>query len=144
MHSLAKIIGTVVTVSGAMVMTLYKGPIVDILWYSKGGSHHHHGPTADSADHEHWVRGTIMLISCLLGWSAFFIVQVSTLSFIFFLYSLSGRDFVKILIQFLIVGKIGGSHLCLTQHESNYQKCHFLLNDKLNDIETHWSFYLFQ
>ncbi|CAI9778093.1 unnamed protein product [Fraxinus pennsylvanica] len=78
-HSLAKIIGTVITVSGAMFMTLYKGPIVDIFGYSKGVSHHHHGPTADSADHEHWLSGTIMLISCIVGWSAFFIVQNKTL-----------------------------------------------------------------
>ncbi|KAL2467701.1 WAT1-related protein [Forsythia ovata] len=76
-HSLAKIIGTVITVSGAMVMTLYKGPIVDILWYSKGGSHHR--AAGGSAEHEHWVSGTIMLISCIVGWSAFFIVQNKTL-----------------------------------------------------------------
>ncbi|KAG8378280.1 hypothetical protein BUALT_Bualt08G0121100 [Buddleja alternifolia] len=76
-HSLAKVIGTLITVGGAMVMTLYRGPVVDILWYSHGGSHH---KTASAAsDDQHWVTGTIMLLSCVVAWSAFFILQNKTL-----------------------------------------------------------------
>ncbi|KAL7128376.1 hypothetical protein ABFS83_14G312300 [Erythranthe nasuta] len=71
--SLAKVIGTAVTVTGAMVMTLYKGPAVDIF---RNGSHHQ--AAAGSAD-QHWVAGTIMLLSCIVGWSAFFILQNKTL-----------------------------------------------------------------
>ncbi|EYU23896.1 hypothetical protein ABFS82_14G312500 [Erythranthe guttata] len=73
MYSLAKVIGTAVTVTGAMVMTLYKGPAVDIF---RNGSHHQ--AAAGSAD-QHWVAGTIMLLSCIVGWSAFFILQNKTL-----------------------------------------------------------------
>ena len=75
MHSLAKVIGTVITVSGAMVMTLYKGPILDI-FHNHG--HSKEAATADSAQH-HWVIGTLMLIGSCAGWSSFFIVQVSIL-----------------------------------------------------------------
>ncbi|KAL2467725.1 WAT1-related protein [Forsythia ovata] len=39
----------------------------------------HHRAAGGSAEHEHWVSGTIMLISCIVGWSAFFIVQNKTL-----------------------------------------------------------------
>ncbi|KAG8389754.1 hypothetical protein BUALT_Bualt01G0011500 [Buddleja alternifolia] len=78
MYSLAKVIGTLITVTGAMLMTLYKGPVVDILWYSHGGSHH--GTASSSTDdNQHWVTGTIMLLSCIFGWSAFFILQNKTL-----------------------------------------------------------------
>ncbi|KAI5668706.1 hypothetical protein M9H77_18559 [Catharanthus roseus] len=75
-HSIAKIVGTVITVSGAMVMTLYKGPIVNILFYTHEGSRHH---AVSSTSNQHWATGTIMLLSCIVGWSAFFIVQSVTL-----------------------------------------------------------------
>lgn len=73
LHSLAKVIGTVITVSGAMVMTLYKGPLIDFIRHGGGG--HHHG-NADSSD-KHWVTGTLMLLASCTGWSGFFILQVS-------------------------------------------------------------------
>ncbi|KAK6114845.1 hypothetical protein DH2020_007114 [Rehmannia glutinosa] len=76
-YSLAKVIGTLITVTGAMLMTLYKGPVVDILWYSHGGSHHK--AAASAASDQHWVTGTIMLLCCIVGWSAFFILQNKTL-----------------------------------------------------------------
>ncbi|GFS36512.1 nodulin MtN21 /EamA-like transporter family protein [Actinidia rufa] len=77
MHSLAKVIGTTITVSGAMVMTLYKGPIVDIIWYSH--STNHHETTTNSTSDQHWVTGTIMLLASTGGWSGFFILQSITL-----------------------------------------------------------------
>ncbi|XP_010091381.2 WAT1-related protein At4g08300 [Morus notabilis] len=73
--SLAKVIGTVITVSGAMVMTLYKGPILDI-FHNHG--HSNETSTAEASQH-HWVTGTLMLIGSCAGWSSFFIVQSFTL-----------------------------------------------------------------
>lgn len=72
-HSVAKVIGTAVTVGGAMVMTLYKGPTVNILFLSHGGTHHE---AASSSADAHWVTGTIMLLASIVGWAAFFILQV--------------------------------------------------------------------
>ncbi|CAI9755828.1 unnamed protein product [Fraxinus pennsylvanica] len=77
LHSLAKVIGTGITLLGTMLMTFYKGPVVDILPHSLGGSHHEI-TTSGSAD-QHWVAGTIMLLSCIVGWSGFFILQNKTL-----------------------------------------------------------------
>ncbi|KAH1055301.1 hypothetical protein J1N35_033366 [Gossypium stocksii] len=57
-YSVAKIIGTAITVVGAMVMTLYKGPIVDFI---KSGGVAHHGNITESAD-KHWVTGIITLL----------------------------------------------------------------------------------
>ncbi|KAL4585316.1 hypothetical protein LXL04_009934 [Taraxacum kok-saghyz] len=78
-HSQAKVIGTVITLVGATVMTLYKGPIVDILWYS------HHGATttpeaaAAASSGQHWLAGTIMILICTCCWAGYFILQSITL-----------------------------------------------------------------
>ncbi|CAL5417402.1 unnamed protein product [Camellia sinensis] len=77
-QSVAKVIGTVITVTGVLVMTLYKGPIIDILWHSKSRNPHHNTTNSTSAD-QHWVMGTIMILGCTCGWSAFFILQSITL-----------------------------------------------------------------
>ncbi|KAL3840008.1 hypothetical protein ACJIZ3_024599 [Penstemon smallii] len=77
-YSLAKVVGTLITVTGAMLMTLYKGPVVNILGCSHGGSHHN-GAANTATDQQHWVTGTIMMLSCIVGWSAFFILQNKTL-----------------------------------------------------------------
>ncbi|KAJ4848962.1 hypothetical protein Tsubulata_030837 [Turnera subulata] len=76
LHSVAKVVGTSVSVSGAMVMTLYKGPIIEFFRSSHGGSSH--GATSDSGD-QHWVTGTLLLLGSCFGWSGFFILQSFTL-----------------------------------------------------------------
>jgi drug/metabolite transporter (DMT)-like permease len=76
LHSLAKVIGTVITVTGAMVMTLYKGPILDFL---HGKGHTHHSSDSEASSQQHWVTGTIMLIASCCGWASFFILQSFTL-----------------------------------------------------------------
>lgn len=75
LHSLAKVIGTVITVGGAMIMTLYKGPIVDII---RGHSHSHNSSTTGSGE-QHWIAGPLMLIGSCGGWASFFILQSFTL-----------------------------------------------------------------
>ncbi|KAK8704322.1 hypothetical protein V6N13_047949 [Hibiscus sabdariffa] len=74
-RSLAKIIGTAITVMGAMVMTLYKGPIIDFI---KTGGAIHHGAAAESTD-KHWVTGTIFVLGSICSWAGFFILQSFTL-----------------------------------------------------------------
>ncbi|KAH7567883.1 hypothetical protein ACOSP7_009885 [Xanthoceras sorbifolium] len=74
-HSLAKVIGTAITVSGAMLMTLYKGPIINFL---RSGGGIHHGTNSETSD-KHWVTGTLMLLASCCGWSGFFILQSFTL-----------------------------------------------------------------
>ncbi|GER40334.1 nodulin MtN21 /EamA-like transporter family protein [Striga asiatica] len=73
--SVAKVIGTLITVTGAMVMTLYKGPPIGFLHGGGGGDQKSAGSAAD----QHWVSGTIMMLSCIVGWAAFFILQNKTL-----------------------------------------------------------------
>ncbi|KAE8656324.1 WAT1-related protein [Hibiscus syriacus] len=74
-RSVAKIVGTLITVFGAMVMTLYKGPIINFI---KSGGGAHHATAGQSAD-QNWVFGTIVLLGSIFGWSSFFILQSFTL-----------------------------------------------------------------
>ncbi|CAN0892577.1 WAT1-related protein At4g08300 [Linum grandiflorum] len=77
--SVAKIIGTVITVSGAMVMTLYKGPILEFLTpSSSSGSHSLSAHNATDGE-ENWILGPLFLLGSCIGWSAFFILQSYTL-----------------------------------------------------------------
>ncbi|KAL5700397.1 hypothetical protein ACHQM5_025842 [Ranunculus cassubicifolius] len=73
----AKVLGTVVTVAGAMLMTLYKGPIMEFVWSVHAQTHESSIPNA-SADKE-WLKGSILLIFATLAWAALFIVQAITL-----------------------------------------------------------------
>ncbi|XP_074263574.1 WAT1-related protein At4g08300-like [Silene latifolia] len=74
--SQAKIIGTIVTVAGAMLMTIYRGPVVNIF-----GTHvaaDHAATTAAANSGQHWVVGTLFVLGSCFGWSAFFILQSYT------------------------------------------------------------------
>ncbi|XP_054796815.1 WAT1-related protein At4g08300-like [Prosopis cineraria] len=75
--SIAKVIGTVITVSGAMVMTLYKGSALHIMKGSTASSHQE--SSTSSPSEQHWLLGTLMLIASCGGWASFFIVQSFTL-----------------------------------------------------------------
>ncbi|KAL2893201.1 hypothetical protein RDABS01_009110 [Bienertia sinuspersici] len=73
--SQAKIIGTVVTVSGAMVMTLYRGPAINL--FGRHGVDAHHAAVAVTPSTQHWIIGTICVLGSCLGWAAFFILQLT-------------------------------------------------------------------
>ncbi|KNA23618.1 hypothetical protein SOVF_023340 [Spinacia oleracea] len=76
--SQAKIIGTIVTVSGAMVMTLYRGPIINL--FGSHGIDNLHSSAAATPSTQHWIIGTICVLCSCLGWAAFFILQSFTLN----------------------------------------------------------------
>ncbi|KAJ6806236.1 WAT1-related protein-like [Iris pallida] len=75
-HSQAKIAGTLVTVAGTVLMILYKGPVLDFT-SSKGPSHRRSAAAAASGSG--WLKGTFELLGSCTCWSAFYIVQASTL-----------------------------------------------------------------
>ncbi|KAI7731463.1 hypothetical protein M8C21_012492 [Ambrosia artemisiifolia] len=78
-HSQAKVFGTVITVIGATVMTLYKGPIVDILWYSHHGASGAHAAANGSSSGQQYLAGTVMVLLCTFSWAGYFILQSMTL-----------------------------------------------------------------
>ncbi|CAN6478445.1 unnamed protein product [Victoria cruziana] len=87
LRSQAKVVGTAVTLGGAMVITLYKGPTFNSLWGGEGQHHQSQGPTGPAtsggrtsgdADSD-WVKGGVMVISACFSWAAFFVLQAFTL-----------------------------------------------------------------
>uniref|UniRef100_A0A7N0VGA3 WAT1-related protein n=1 Tax=Kalanchoe fedtschenkoi TaxID=63787 RepID=A0A7N0VGA3_KALFE len=84
----AKVIGTIVTVAGAMLMTLYKGQVIN---FTSSHQTHLHSSSAVSAASpaaamaaaaadKDWLKGSIMLIIATLAWASFFILQAVTMS----------------------------------------------------------------
>ncbi|XP_071696987.1 WAT1-related protein At2g37460-like isoform X2 [Rutidosis leptorrhynchoides] len=75
-RSQAKVIGTVTTVAGAMLMTLMKGPILELFW-TKGRTHHE--VTNKSVDLHNSLKGAFMITVGCFSWSCFMVLQAITL-----------------------------------------------------------------
>ncbi|THU57939.1 hypothetical protein C4D60_Mb03t08890 [Musa balbisiana] len=75
----AKVVGTLVTVAGAMLMTLYKGPIMDMAWTKHAQLQHANVPAAADSTDKDWLKGCIFLIIATLAWASLFILQAATL-----------------------------------------------------------------
>ncbi|TVU28687.1 hypothetical protein EJB05_20217 [Eragrostis curvula] len=74
-HSQAKIVGTLCTVAGAVLMILYHGPAVQFPW-TKG---QHHDAAGQEGGGAAWLKGTITIIVACVCWSGFFVLQSNTL-----------------------------------------------------------------
>lgn len=68
----AKVLGTIVSVAGAMLMTLYKGHVVNLLWSTNSS-------VPETNSDKDWVKGSILLIFATLFWASFFILQAITM-----------------------------------------------------------------
>ncbi|KAJ9694294.1 hypothetical protein PVL29_010006 [Vitis rotundifolia] len=75
----AKVVGTVVTVAGAMLMTLYKGPIVEMVWSHYVHPHKTNGAENSGSSDKDWLKGSILLIIATFAWASFFILQAITM-----------------------------------------------------------------
>ncbi|KAK3028829.1 hypothetical protein RJ639_038656 [Escallonia herrerae] len=75
LHSQGKILGTLVTVGGAMVMTLVKGPKIGLPW-TKNSSH---AQSTAAANQQDSIKGTLMMAAGLFCWASFVILQAITL-----------------------------------------------------------------
>ncbi|KAI3447662.1 hypothetical protein Pfo_004327 [Paulownia fortunei] len=75
-HSQAKMVGTLATVAGAMIMTLVRGPNIHLPWTKEGSSHaHQQGET----NLQHSIRGALMITVGCFSWACFMILQAITL-----------------------------------------------------------------
>ncbi|KAL9237897.1 hypothetical protein vseg_012392 [Gypsophila vaccaria] len=76
---IAKLVGTLITVGGAMLMTLYKGDVINMFWSRHIHPAAHSSTTALAAADKDWAKGSILLILATLAWAAFFILQAITM-----------------------------------------------------------------
>lgn len=77
----AKVVGTLVTVAGTMLMTLYKGPRVEMVW-TKHAPHHgqiNNATYTTTYSDKDWFIGSILLIIATLAWASLFVLQVRPL-----------------------------------------------------------------
>ncbi|KDP35589.1 hypothetical protein JCGZ_09027 [Jatropha curcas] len=80
LHSQAKVVGTIATVAGAMVMTVVKGPPVDLFNSTKGMRiYHHNQQTSDDVNLHNSIKGALMITIGCFGWACFVILQAITL-----------------------------------------------------------------
>ncbi|KAH0455886.1 hypothetical protein IEQ34_015918 [Dendrobium chrysotoxum] len=75
----AKVIGTAITLVGAILMILYKGPIVEFFWTVGRAQHHPAAAAVSQGGTMTWFKGTSMLFVSCISWSLFFLVQSNTL-----------------------------------------------------------------
>ncbi|XAR72044.1 hypothetical protein NMG60_11018538 [Bertholletia excelsa] len=77
LHSQVKVVGTLITIGGAMIMTLLKGGILGLPW-TKAQSYAQ-STTASSANQQDLIKGSFMITAGCLNWAAFYILQAFTL-----------------------------------------------------------------
>ncbi|XP_050385592.1 WAT1-related protein At2g39510 [Argentina anserina] len=75
LHSQAKILGTIVTVGGAMLMTLVNGPMLTLPWTRSISQHQSTSSTAS----QHPIIGALMITAGCFCWASFIILQAITL-----------------------------------------------------------------
>ncbi|KAG5525029.1 hypothetical protein RHGRI_031648 [Rhododendron griersonianum] len=73
-RSQAKVLGTLLTFAGALIMTIYKGPIINFIWSQKAS---HLVQSNDRSD-KHWLTGTLCILVGCFAWASFFILQSIT------------------------------------------------------------------
>ncbi|KAL3357739.1 hypothetical protein AABB24_018109 [Solanum stoloniferum] len=73
----AKVIGTIVTVAGAMLMTLYKGHVINLVW-ANTNSTSNVSQSNETSDKD-WLKGSLLLIGATFAWASFFILQAITM-----------------------------------------------------------------
>ncbi|KAL3641137.1 hypothetical protein CASFOL_016105 [Castilleja foliolosa] len=71
-HGWAKIIGTILGLSGATIITFYKGPHL----YSG----HANNLIAKDYTKQEWIKGSILLLCSLITWALWLVMQVSVLT----------------------------------------------------------------
>ncbi|XP_050209118.1 WAT1-related protein At2g37460-like [Mercurialis annua] len=76
LHSQAKIVGTIATVAGAMVMTAVKGPAVNL--FGVNGNSYHGGGSSAVSLHD-TIKGALLITIGCFSWAGFVILQAITL-----------------------------------------------------------------
>ena len=80
--SQAKIVGTIVTIGGAMIMTFIRGPMLNLPW-TKPNHPSSSSSSSSSINHHNQIKGSLMITIGCICQSAFIILQVNKQKFHF-------------------------------------------------------------
>ncbi|KAI4345809.1 hypothetical protein L6164_012903 [Bauhinia variegata] len=72
-RSIAKVLGTMVSLGGVITMTTYKGPIIRNLWHPLIQIQR------NSPVHENWLKASLLTVSSCIIWATYNIMQALTL-----------------------------------------------------------------
>ncbi|KAG2723692.1 hypothetical protein I3760_02G181300 [Carya illinoinensis] len=120
LHSQAKVMGTIVTVGGAMFMTLFKGTMLNLPWTNLGNAHE---TSTSSVNKQDPIKGALMIISGCVCWSGFIILQAITLK--------SYPAELSLTALICLMGSLEGSILALVMEWGNPSAWSIHLNVKL-------------
>jgi len=88
MHGMAKILGSILSLSGAIVFALVKGPSIDFIrWHHENQNHNSHSFTKIHSKGDN-IKGSLMMLSANTGWSLWLILQVAYLAVTSFILSM--------------------------------------------------------
>ncbi|KAJ4952754.1 hypothetical protein NE237_029586 [Protea cynaroides] len=75
-YGVAKVLGTVTCVSGALIVALYKGPSLKFLnWCPSVHKEFSHSSVINSSHKMEWVKGSLIMLSANTAWSLWLILQ---------------------------------------------------------------------
>ncbi|GAV62684.1 LOW QUALITY PROTEIN: EamA domain-containing protein, partial [Cephalotus follicularis] len=107
LRSQAKVFGTIATVAGAMVMTLVKGPVIDLIW-TRGRTYH--GDASSDINLHNSIKGAIMITIGCFSWACFIILQVVTLTY---------PAELSLTVWICLMGTIEGTAVALVMERGN-------------------------
>ncbi|XWS56551.1 hypothetical protein CRYUN_Cryun09bG0095100 [Craigia yunnanensis] len=107
LYSQAKILGTIVTVGGAMIMTLINGPMLQLPWIKSNNQH----VFSSAAAKQDPVKGALIVTIGCFCWTSFIILQAITLK--------SYPAELSLTALICLVGTIEGSIVALVMEGGN-------------------------
>ncbi|KAF8054612.1 hypothetical protein N665_1323s0001, partial [Sinapis alba] len=79
-HSQAKLVGTMVAIGGAMLMTFVKGNVIELPWTSKSRGYNWQSHVMNTPKQGDIGKGSIMLVASCFSWSCYIILQANILN----------------------------------------------------------------
>lgn len=76
LHGMAKVLGAVVGVCGALVFAFVKGPAIKLCWYSGTEKPNSNSSILGSSAVE-WIKGSLLMLLANTAWSLWLVLQVS-------------------------------------------------------------------
>lgn len=76
-RKIAKVLGSLICMGGAVVLIVYRGTPLNKTTYSKSPSYKSNVSSmiADIGSKQRWIRGSIFLVLSILCWSGWFLIQ---------------------------------------------------------------------